>query len=66
MQVHHDTYCSASGFPARMQAEYLQMPASAKHMLLHYLKIGRFDDHLYGGITEHDETGFVIMRDFED
>ena len=48
------------------EAEYLQMPASAKHMMLHYLKVGRFDDHLYAGITENGETRFVIMKDFED
>ena len=47
-------------------AEHLQMPASAKHMLLHYLKVGRFDDNLYAGITEKGETRFVIMREFED
>ena len=48
------------------EAEHLQMPASAKHMLLHYLKVGRFDDNLYAGITEMGETRFVIMREFED
>ena len=48
------------------EAEYIHMPASAKHMMLHYLKIGRFDDHLYAGITEKGETKFVIMEDFED
>ena len=47
-------------------AEKLEMPASAKHMMLHYLKIGRFDDHLYAGITEKGGTKFVIMKDFED
>ena len=48
------------------EAEHLQMPASAKHMLQHYLKVGRFDEHLYAGITEMDGTCFVIMKDFED
>lgn len=48
------------------EAENLHMPASAKHMMLHYLKVGRFDDHLYAGITEQGETRFVIMNDFED
>ena len=41
------------------------MPASAKHMLLHYLKVGRFDDNLYAGITEEKGTNFVPMREFE-
>lgn len=48
------------------EAEHLQMPASAKHMMLHYLKIGRFDDNLYAGITEKGETRFAAMKDFED
>ena len=42
------------------------MPASAKHMILHYLKIGRFDDVLYGGVTEHGGTRFIPLREFED
>lgn len=48
------------------EAENLSMPASAKHMMLHYLKVGRFDDNLYAGITEESGTKFVIMKDFED
>ena len=47
-------------------AERLQMPASAKHMMLHYLKTGRFDDYLYAGITDDAGTRFVIMKEFED
>jgi len=48
------------------EAEHLHMPVSAKHMLLHYLKIGRYDEHLYAGITEAAGTKFVIMEEFED
>lgn len=48
------------------EAEKLHMPASAKHMMLHYLKTGRFDDHLYAGVTDDQGTRFVIMREFED
>ena len=48
------------------EAENLQMPASAKHMMLHYLKTGRFDDNLYAGITDDAGTHFVIMKEFED
>lgn len=48
------------------EAEHLHMPASAKHMMLHYLKVGRFDDNLYAGITDDNGTKFVIMKDFED
>ena len=43
----------------------LYMPVSAKHMILHYLKEGRFTDHLYCGVTEETGTNFVIMRSFE-
>ena len=48
------------------QAEHLHMPVSAKHMMLHYLKTGRFDANLYAGITEEEGTRFVIMKEFED
>lgn len=44
--------------------EKLEMPVSAKHMILHYLSVGRFSDHLYAGITEENGTNFVIMREF--
>ena len=42
----------------------LEMPVSAKHMILHYLARGRFDDRLYAGITEEDGTKFVQMQEF--
>ena len=45
--------------------ENLNMPVSAKHMILHYLKVGRFDENLYGGITQENGTFFVPMKDFE-
>ena len=48
------------------EAENLHMPASAKHMMLHYLKTGRFDDNLYAGITDDEGTRFVIMKEFDD
>ena len=47
------------------EAENLHMPASAKHMMLHYLKTGRFDDNLYAGITDDAGIRFVIMKEFE-
>ena len=43
----------------------LTMPVSAKHMILHYLKVGRFNDVLYAGITGREGTEFVPMEDFE-
>ena len=48
------------------EAQHLKMPVSAKHMMLHYLKTGRFDDNLYAGITEQGETRFVMLKEFED
>lgn len=42
----------------------LNMPVSAKHMILHYLQEGRFTDELYAGITEESGTSFVVMREF--
>lgn len=42
----------------------LEMPVSAKAMILHYLAEGRFTEHLYCGITEKTGTKFVIMQDF--
>ena len=43
----------------------LKMPVSAKHMIMHYVKEGRFNDTLYAGITEANGTKFVPMEDFE-
>ena len=42
----------------------LVMPVSAKHMILHYLREGRFTGKLYGGITRIEGTNFVPMEDF--
>jgi len=42
----------------------LEMPVSAKHMILHYLSTGRFDDNLYAGITRETGTDFVPMLEF--
>ena len=44
----------------------LQMPVSAKAMIMHYLQTGRYNDTLYCGITEEEKTVFVPMKDFED
>lgn len=46
------------------EIDTLDMPVSAKHMLQHYIKVGRFTECLYGGITEENRTNFVIMKDF--
>lgn len=42
----------------------LDMPVSAKHMILHYVGQGRFNQKLYAGITREAGTKFVIMEDF--
>lgn len=43
----------------------LKMPVSAKHMILHYLKEGRYTDLLYAGITEKTGTKFIPLMEFE-
>lgn len=42
----------------------LPMPVSARNMMDHYLKEGRYTDHLYAGITEKEGTRFIIMEEF--
>ena len=42
----------------------LNMPVSAKDMILHYLQVGRFDDRIYAGITEETGTRFAALKDF--
>ena len=42
----------------------LEMPVSAKHMILHYLREGRYTDKLYCGVTEENGTRFVEMKEF--
>ena len=44
----------------------LKMPASAKHMILHYLKQGRFDDTIYAGVSEHWGANFAPLGEFDD
>ena len=43
----------------------IPMPVSAKHMILHYLSAGQFDEKIYCGITEESGTNFVSMVEFE-
>ena len=44
----------------------LHMPVSAKHMILHYLHTGRYDDRLYAGVTVEEGTTFVPLQEFSD
>jgi len=46
------------------EIQKLTMPVSAKHMMQHYLSVGRYDDQLRAGITQEDQTVFYIMKDF--
>lgn len=46
------------------EIEMLEMPISAKHMILHYCSVGRYDNTLYAGITEEQGTAFVPMVEF--
>ena len=43
----------------------VDMPVSARHMMDHYLRVGRFDENLYAGITEPGGSRFVKLRHFE-
>lgn len=47
------------------QIPELDMPVSAKHMILHYLKVGRWDQKRYAGITCEKGTNFVPLEEFE-
>ena len=42
----------------------LEMPVSAKHMILHYCQVGRYNENLYTGVTEKEGTNFVPMVEF--
>ena len=44
----------------------LKMPSSAKHMILHYLQQGRFDDKLYAGVSESWGANFSPLSEFDD
>ena len=43
----------------------VDMPVSARHMMDHYLEVGRFDENRYAGITEPGGSRFVALRYFE-
>ena len=46
------------------EVENLNMPHSAKYMLLHYIKIGQYTNCLYGGNTREDGVEFTELREF--
>ena len=47
------------------QLEDIDMPVSARHMMDHYLRVGRFDENRYAGITEPGGSRFVKLQHFE-
>ena len=47
------------------ELESIEMPVSARHMMDHYLAVGRFDNHRYAGITEPGGSRFVKLQHFE-
>ena len=47
------------------ELENLEMPVSARHMMDHDLKEGRFTAERYAGITEPAGTRFVKLQHFE-
>ena len=42
----------------------LPMPVTARHVVDHYLSVGRFDDVLYGGLTTEQGPVFAPLNDF--
>ena len=42
----------------------LPMPVTARHVVEHYLAVGRYDDQLYGGVTTEEGPVFAAMTDF--
>lgn len=47
------------------ELETVDMPLSARQMMDHYLKVGRFNDKRYAGITERSGARFVELQSFE-
>lgn len=42
----------------------LPMPVTARHVVDHYLQVGRFTDTLYGGVTTADGPVFAELNEF--
>jgi len=42
----------------------LEMPASAKHMMQHYLAVGKDTDAVYGGVSTVAGAEFVELQEF--
>lgn len=48
----------------RVELSGLEMPFSAKNVIEHYLREGRYTDILYGGVTTESGTDFTPLREF--
>ena len=46
------------------EVENLNMPHSAKYMMLHYIKTGQYTDCLYGGNTTENSVEFTELKEF--
>ena len=42
----------------------LPMPVTARHVVEHYIREGRFTDALYGGLTTAEGPVFAELNDF--
>ena len=42
----------------------LEMPFSAKHMIMHYIENGRFNDKLYAGVADGEKVVFTELPEF--
>ena len=47
------------------ELENIEMPVSARHMMDHYLTVGRYDENRYAGVTESGGSRFVKLQHFE-
>jgi len=55
------------GKPEWIQYEHIlekEMPYTAKYVLQHYLKIGKYSNHIYGGIAALKNVVFTELIDF--
>lgn len=60
--------CSTEGelrFFTWEELENIDMPVSARHMMDHYLSVGRFTGEVYAGVTEPGGSKFVTLQYFE-
>lgn len=46
------------------ELEALPMPLSARHIMDHYLRTGRFDDKLYASVAEGERPVFAELAEF--